>query len=90
MTLVRLEPAAPQSQVKHSTTEPLRSPKSSAIFFKNLVNISYIYAKVVIKLYYVNDLCQVPPEDVENIKHLPQISTSPEGSGKYKCMKNHV
>ena len=25
MTLVRLEPAAPQSRVKHSTTEPLRS-----------------------------------------------------------------
>ena len=25
MTLVRLEPATPQSRVKHSTTEPLRS-----------------------------------------------------------------
>ena len=25
MTAVRLEPAAPQSQVKHSTTDPLRS-----------------------------------------------------------------
>ena len=25
MMLVRLEPAAPQSRVKHSTTEPLRS-----------------------------------------------------------------
>ena len=25
MTLVRLEPVAPQSRVKHSTTEPLRS-----------------------------------------------------------------
>ena len=25
VTLVRLEPAAPQSQVKHTTTEPLRS-----------------------------------------------------------------
>ena len=25
MTPVRLEPATPQSQVKHSTTEPLRS-----------------------------------------------------------------
>ena len=25
VTLVRLEPAAPQSRVKHSTTEPLRS-----------------------------------------------------------------
>ena len=24
--LVRLKPAAPRSQVKHSTTEPLRSP----------------------------------------------------------------
>ena len=26
MTPVRLEPAAPRSRVKHSTTEPLRSP----------------------------------------------------------------
>ena len=25
MTLVRLEPAAPRSRIKHSTTEPLRS-----------------------------------------------------------------
>ena len=29
MTLVRLEPAAPWSRVKHSTTEPLRSPVAS-------------------------------------------------------------
>ena len=28
MTLVRLEPVAPQSQVKHSTTELQRSPQS--------------------------------------------------------------
>ena len=30
VTLVRLEPAAPLSQVKHSTTSPLRSCKSTA------------------------------------------------------------
>ena len=28
VTLVRLEPAAPLSHFKHSTTEPLRSPDS--------------------------------------------------------------
>ena len=28
MTPVRLEPAAPRSRVKHSTTEPLRNKKS--------------------------------------------------------------
>ena len=36
MTLVRLEPAASRSRVKHSTTEPLRSPKLnelSSMFF---------------------------------------------------------
>ena len=31
MTPVRLEPAAPGSRVKHSTTEPLRSPLSASI-----------------------------------------------------------
>ena len=29
VTPVRLEPAVTRSQVKHSTTEPLRSPKST-------------------------------------------------------------
>ena len=32
VTLVRLEPVAPRSQVKHSTTEPLHSPSSKLIF----------------------------------------------------------
>ena len=34
MTLVGLEPAAPRSRVKHSTTEPLRSP-ADAEFCEN-------------------------------------------------------
>ena len=34
VTLVRLEPAAPRSRVKHSTTEPLRSLSSSLSFLK--------------------------------------------------------
>ena len=36
MTLVRLEPVAPQSQVKHSTTEPLRSLIFFCIPFQTL------------------------------------------------------
>ena len=32
MTPVRLDPAAPRSQVKHSTSEPLRSLKKSPYF----------------------------------------------------------
>ena len=36
MTLVRLETAAPQSRVKHSTTEPLRSLISGNISYINL------------------------------------------------------
>ena len=31
MTLVRLEPAAPRSRVKHATTEPLRSLNMLAV-----------------------------------------------------------
>ena len=31
VTPVRLKPAVPRSQVKHSTTEPLRSPLSASI-----------------------------------------------------------
>ena len=34
MTLVRLEPAAPRSQVKHSTTEPLRSLRAISVHAK--------------------------------------------------------
>ena len=35
MTLVRLEPAALRSQVKHSTTEPLRSLLYCSVFVGN-------------------------------------------------------
>ena len=33
VTPVRLEPVAPQSRVKHSTTEPLRSPMQLLMSF---------------------------------------------------------
>ena len=36
VTPVRLEPAAPRSRVKHSTTEPLRSQELSMKKFYNL------------------------------------------------------
>ena len=32
VTTVRLKPAAPRSQVKHSTTEPLPSPLTTMVF----------------------------------------------------------
>ena len=40
MTLVRLEPAAPQSGVKHSTTEPMRSRLNFDGCFKNVKSFS--------------------------------------------------
>ena len=52
VTQVRLEPAAPQSQVKHSTTEPLRSLKYYVLenIMKNGAKsntpFSIIYSKV--------------------------------------------
>ena len=39
MTPVRLEPAAPWSRVKHSTTEPLRSQFVSKIELKSEPNL---------------------------------------------------
>ena len=48
MTPVRLEPAAPRSRVKHSTTEPLRSLElidflqlGSALILKTQIHIQY-------------------------------------------------
>ena len=37
VTLVRLKPAAPWSRVKHSTTEPLRSPCSVELSMKKVL-----------------------------------------------------
>ena len=37
MTLVRLEPTAPRSRVKHSTTEPLRSLPLKYLIFENIM-----------------------------------------------------
>ena len=39
MTPVRLEPAAPLSRVKHSTTEPLRSLKKNYVYVELCVFI---------------------------------------------------
>ena len=39
MTLVRLEPAAPRSRVKHSTTEPLRSLRGILMLVNNWIPI---------------------------------------------------
>ena len=47
VTPVRLEPAALQSQVKHSTTEPLRS--LSFYFFKKMAIIYKYFVQIPIK-----------------------------------------
>ena len=55
MTLVRLEPAAPRSRVKHSTTEPLRS------LFKGLCY--KMNTKLIMLAYHIqfdnNDMSQL-------------------------------
>ena len=51
MTPVRLEPAAPRSRDKHSTTEPLRSPfipmefpiKSNTVKGGSMIHSIYMY-----------------------------------------------
>ena len=45
MTPVRLEPAALRSRVKHSTTEPLRSPNKISILEISRVNDKEMYLK---------------------------------------------
>ena len=53
VTLVRLEPAAPQSQIKHSTTEPLLS-------LKNIV-IELTCSVVIVNIWHE---CQYCPRDL--------------------------
>ena len=55
MTPVRLEPAAPRSRVKHSTTEPLRSLKfvlngtqGEGTFFLQFLYSHHIHASFLI------------------------------------------
>ena len=48
MTPVRLEPAAPQSRVKHSTTEPLCS------LFSRIIFSTLFYKKYIICIYGIN------------------------------------
>ena len=46
MTLVRLEPVAPRSRVKHSTTEPLRSLEGEEINRTNDRNADNIILEI--------------------------------------------
>ena len=64
MTPVRLEPAAPQSRVKHSTTE---LPKCSVIVYNE---DKYDYMKSKREWHFGNDIIK---ED-ENYKHLGFIN----------------
>ena len=52
MTLVRLEPAAPRSRVKHSTTEPLRSLTADEIYglTSNLSNKTVICTGIMLDI----------------------------------------
>ena len=48
MTPVRLEPAAPRSRVKHSTTEPLRSLVIVEILVVVMIVVAVVVAEVVV------------------------------------------
>ena len=48
MTPVRLEPAAPRSQVKHSTTEPLPSLVIVVILVVVMIAVAVVVAEVVV------------------------------------------
>ena len=52
VTLVRLESAAPQSRVKHSTTEPLRSPVWGKKELTVLLDLRDNFAKELKNNYY--------------------------------------
>ena len=64
MTPVRLEPAAPLSQVKHSTTEPLPSPRFenkklppvNAKAFTTCIGANYILGHLSIKIWQICDI----------------------------------
>ena len=67
MTPVRLEPAAPRSRVKHSTTEPLRSLKRSVhlnvllnIYKQNITSLSFLVSTTVGESYFARgDFCRL-------------------------------
>ena len=48
MTPVRLEPAAPRSRVKHSTTEPLCSLVIVVILVVVMIVVAVVVAEVVV------------------------------------------
>ena len=48
MTPVRLEPAAPRSRVKHSTTEPLHSLVIVVILVVVMIVVAVVVAEVVV------------------------------------------
>ena len=48
MTPVKLEPAAPRSRVKHSTTEPLRSLVIVIILVVVMIVVAVVVAEVVV------------------------------------------
>ena len=48
MTSLRLEPAAPRSGVKHSTTEPLRSLVIVVILVVVMIVVAVVVAEVVV------------------------------------------
>ena len=48
MTPVKLEPAAPRSRVKHSTTEPLRSHVIVVILVVVMIVVAVVVAEVVV------------------------------------------
>ena len=79
MTPVRLEPAAPRSRVKHSTTEPLRSLGSVVIVYS-------VYCKIYVYLVAVLDIILFFIYQLKSI-NLVYIITSKMRFMVYSCDK---
>ena len=69
MTPVRLEPAAPRSRVKHSTTEPLRSLKVFCI--KPLDKFPTV--AFLVKLVYEMRKARSRPEVIKHFSRSTQL-----------------
>ena len=83
MTPVRLEPVAPQSRVKHSTTEPLCShiyvwlKKEFEIFHTIGAYITFIntWIMMVLHLYsYLMNLQNIDPTQIEEASYVTLIT----------------
>ena len=83
VTPVRLEPSAPRSRVKHSTTEPLRSLVYDMHLQENTLNYLKIGAKVT------QTVAQYPPYHVIYASAKLEVATS-NGLGGYAVTIKYI